>query len=363
MDLQRFATLTRTLSSIPSRRDVVRGLVGAGLGLGMGRFAGPARAKKAKPKSKPKPNEYGCLEVGDVCNRAGQCCSGICKGKPGKKTCPGPTTPGTCEIRTNRDSAWRQTPCSTSATTSSTAVLPHDGRQQGLRRRRRLEMCRLPQGCRLREARLLIRIGLYPDGRRRLHRRVRKAARRARRRASTSPLSRRVTSGRCHSPRPGLMEAPNGRSHLRRPDRSDRQRLAPASAHRADRDRAGGAAIGRRPRRGGREVLAGAARSGRADARSRSRTPPPVASAASVSTASATPAKIDCGGVCTYCDETARCRPKPGRHTLPRRRHVPKRVVRGPRVMDRETEPFCGRWSQTRPGGQGGEDRESQRLR
>jgi hypothetical protein len=85
--------MTRMLTILPSRRDVLRGLAGAGLGLGAFRFRGATEAKKRKnkhKKHKPKkatPNEFGCLEVGDPCKTATQCCSGVCEGKKGKKRC------------------------------------------------------------------------------------------------------------------------------------------------------------------------------------------------------------------------------------------------------------------------------------
>ena len=89
MDQHRVPTLTRSLTSIPSRRDVLRGLVGAGFGLGVARFPAITEArkkKKGKKKKTPKspqsqPNQYGCLSVGATCQNAGQCCSGICEGK------------------------------------------------------------------------------------------------------------------------------------------------------------------------------------------------------------------------------------------------------------------------------------------
>ena len=80
-----------TLTSAPSRRDVLRGLAAAGFGPGFARlpeFAG-ARKKRKKKKRKPKVrfNAFGCVSVGGFCQTAEQCCSGICEGEPGKKTC------------------------------------------------------------------------------------------------------------------------------------------------------------------------------------------------------------------------------------------------------------------------------------
>lgn len=88
---------TRAVSSIPSRREVLRGLAGVGFGLGASRFpeVGEAKRKRKRKKKKKdknaKPNAFGCLEVGDPCKNAEQCCSGSCEGK----TCRAHDT-GTC---------------------------------------------------------------------------------------------------------------------------------------------------------------------------------------------------------------------------------------------------------------------------
>jgi hypothetical protein len=69
----------------PFRRDVLRALTGAGLGL----WSVPRREAAAKKKRRRsvKRNTFGCVNVGDFCQTAAQCCSGICRGKPGKKKC------------------------------------------------------------------------------------------------------------------------------------------------------------------------------------------------------------------------------------------------------------------------------------
>jgi len=95
MNQNRFAAVTRLVSGVPSRRDLLRGLAGVGLGLGAARLPDRVEArKKGKPRI-PKPNAFGCLNVGDACKRAGQCCSGICEGKKGKRSCKAHDT-GTC---------------------------------------------------------------------------------------------------------------------------------------------------------------------------------------------------------------------------------------------------------------------------
>jgi hypothetical protein len=73
MDQHRLATATRSLTTAPSRRDLLRGLTSAGLGLGMART--PVRAegrKKAKPT--PKPRQGLCTRDGSKCRRPGKTC-------------------------------------------------------------------------------------------------------------------------------------------------------------------------------------------------------------------------------------------------------------------------------------------------
>lgn len=96
MDSTRFDALVRSLAE--SRRSLLAGA----LALGAGRIAAPAveaKRKKRKRKKKPKmasPNAFGCLNVGDPCQAADQCCSGICDGTKGKRTCLAHDT-GTCK--------------------------------------------------------------------------------------------------------------------------------------------------------------------------------------------------------------------------------------------------------------------------
>jgi hypothetical protein len=93
MDQQRFAFLTRSLTNLPSRRDVLRGLVGAGLGLATWRLPAQVEAKKCIgrrrrtcEKRPPVLNQYGCVDVGNPCRGNDDlCCSGICQGKKPRK--------------------------------------------------------------------------------------------------------------------------------------------------------------------------------------------------------------------------------------------------------------------------------------
>jgi hypothetical protein len=105
MDQHHFTVWARSVSSVPSRRDVLRGLTSAGLGLGALRLSDAVAAKNTKKKGKkrkhkkrnqvPNPpvatsppalpplvfNRYGCVEVGRPCRGDNtNCCSGICQG-------------------------------------------------------------------------------------------------------------------------------------------------------------------------------------------------------------------------------------------------------------------------------------------
>jgi hypothetical protein len=85
VDTDRFDRLSRAISSLLTRRN----LAGV-LGLGIVTLPGLTDArKKRKHKKKVKKNQFGCVDVGKFCTNGGQCCSGICQGKKGKKTCQG----------------------------------------------------------------------------------------------------------------------------------------------------------------------------------------------------------------------------------------------------------------------------------
>jgi hypothetical protein len=95
VDQNRTSVVPRSLTSLPSRRDVLRGLASAGLALGLARLPEAVAAKKRKTPKRPKPNGFGCLNVGVACKNAGQCCSGICAGNKHKRKCRAHDT-GTC---------------------------------------------------------------------------------------------------------------------------------------------------------------------------------------------------------------------------------------------------------------------------
>jgi hypothetical protein len=82
--------MTRSFAVRPSRRDVLRGLSGAGLGLAALRPLEVMLAKKKRKDKGKKPklqrNEFGCVNVGGKCRgNSANCCSGICEGRKPKR--------------------------------------------------------------------------------------------------------------------------------------------------------------------------------------------------------------------------------------------------------------------------------------
>ncbi|MEZ4561500.1 MAG: conotoxin [Thermomicrobiales bacterium] len=88
MDSDRFDDVARALSPLLSRRGLA-GLLGLAV-LGTAEVAEAKRKKRKKRRKKKnkngkddKPqvefNQFGCVNVGDFCENAGQCCSGICQ--------------------------------------------------------------------------------------------------------------------------------------------------------------------------------------------------------------------------------------------------------------------------------------------
>lgn len=96
MDSTRFDALVQAL--VESRRSLLAGGLTFGLGQ-IGVSPIEAKSRKRKRKKKPKrasPNTYGCLDVGDPCQTPDECCSGVCDGSKGKRTCRAHDT-GTCK--------------------------------------------------------------------------------------------------------------------------------------------------------------------------------------------------------------------------------------------------------------------------
>lgn len=93
MDTERFDRITRTVAEGDSRRVLV-------VAVGLLVIALPVwaeakkRKRKRKKKVKVKRNEFGCVNVGNVCKNDDQCCSGICERQQGKKRCRAHDTRG-----------------------------------------------------------------------------------------------------------------------------------------------------------------------------------------------------------------------------------------------------------------------------
>jgi hypothetical protein len=78
MDAARFDTLTRSLTGGgSSRRRLLTGLAGSALGV----VATALRIEDTHA------SHFGCRHWKDDCRRNSQCCSGLCRGPKGKKTC------------------------------------------------------------------------------------------------------------------------------------------------------------------------------------------------------------------------------------------------------------------------------------
>jgi hypothetical protein len=92
LDANRFDALARSLEDGFPRRAALGAALGAGFASLLSRFGADEadakqKRKKRKRKKKIKKNAFGCVNVGNVCKNSGQCCSGICQGKKGKKKC------------------------------------------------------------------------------------------------------------------------------------------------------------------------------------------------------------------------------------------------------------------------------------
>lgn len=89
MDGSRFDDLLRSL--VNSRRSILTGVLATVSGLLVApRVDARKKRKRTKRRIKQraaKPNAYGCIDVGALCQNSAQCCSSICGGKKGKKTC------------------------------------------------------------------------------------------------------------------------------------------------------------------------------------------------------------------------------------------------------------------------------------
>jgi len=144
VEQQRIEAVTRTLSSLPSRRDVLRGLAAAGLGFSAPRLAETEAAKHKHKKGKKRKhrtpvvtppevpplvfNRYGCLDVGQPCRgENANCCSGICQGaapaagQPDASHCVAHNA-GVCTPETDSCELGLEVPCNPSATRSACTI-------------------------------------------------------------------------------------------------------------------------------------------------------------------------------------------------------------------------------------------------
>ncbi len=91
MDGPQFDRLALLVTTAQTRRRAVIRLLGgvaAGSVLAPLGFGGAvAKKHKHQKKTKIKRNDFGCVNVDNACKNGGQCCSGICAGKKGKRTC------------------------------------------------------------------------------------------------------------------------------------------------------------------------------------------------------------------------------------------------------------------------------------
>ena len=131
MDGFHFDDLIRTLSQ--SRRSLLGGalaLAGGWQSVASAKARRtPKRHKHKKRGNEPKLNAYGCLNVGVRCKNAGQCCSGVCEGKKGRRTCRAHDTreckqdgPGFCAASNIIDAFCGETACLCYRTTGGSRV-------------------------------------------------------------------------------------------------------------------------------------------------------------------------------------------------------------------------------------------------
>jgi hypothetical protein len=121
VDTVRFDYLTRALSHRLPRRT----FAGA---LGIGAVVFPTltdakkKRKKRKKKKKVKLNDFGCVDVGKFCKTSDQCCSGICEGKKGNKTCQAHDK-GSCQANQDTCGGPPFFPCTTSTGESGVCTI------------------------------------------------------------------------------------------------------------------------------------------------------------------------------------------------------------------------------------------------
>jgi hypothetical protein len=113
MDAHRFDALARALAPGATRRHVLGGLLGVGLGGGAARPPDAATAEKRRRRVRR--NAFGCVNVGGFCKNAGQCCSGVCRGKKGRKRCRAHDTGGCAAGQRDVNCGGQDVPCTSAA--------------------------------------------------------------------------------------------------------------------------------------------------------------------------------------------------------------------------------------------------------
>ena len=83
MDASQFDRMTRLFSTAASRRQTIGALVSGVLVVALPGVAGGTGRTKQGPATLngASLNGFGCLDVGQSCKNADECCSGRCKGK------------------------------------------------------------------------------------------------------------------------------------------------------------------------------------------------------------------------------------------------------------------------------------------
>jgi hypothetical protein len=107
MDEMSFDHLTVLLCRFISRRATLGGLSA----LTLPSLVDAKKRNRKKRKTKRVTfNDFGCVNVGNFCKNGGQCCSGICEGKKGKRTCVAHDV-GVCEANSDICAAGQEVRC------------------------------------------------------------------------------------------------------------------------------------------------------------------------------------------------------------------------------------------------------------
>jgi hypothetical protein len=102
MDGHRFDLLSKSLATRDSRRSTLQALAASVLAIGLGGLGLEDASAQCKPEGKK-------------CKKSGQCCSGKCKGKKGKKKCRCRALKEPCTGTTGDNTCCGDLLCSTSA--------------------------------------------------------------------------------------------------------------------------------------------------------------------------------------------------------------------------------------------------------